>query len=255
MRILTVSEVLQRGKGELVPSIQGKVTFVSDLFSGTNASGEWRLQNLGLSDGLTEIKIKITDREMIPADWKGRQVALLCKEGAKGLTGLRVEEDSYKGHTRKILKVTPSAIIQLAEGVTAPAPVSAAAIIAPVAPQPAAVVQSAQPSAATAPLPTVSREGALPIAPAAAPQPSPQPVPATLVPAPASPPVVAETPIRPTNAADQALAHWAALYLRCMDAADWVQTERRRTSKAELTTDAYQACVSSLFIQATRMGH
>lgn len=114
-RIVTLKEALAYDKGEIIPSVRGKLTALYDRNSGTNDRGEWSIQNAELTDATGKIKLKITDRDALPKEWKGREVVLSCNDGNKGLTGLKADDDTYKGKTSKIIKVTPSAHIDLAQ--------------------------------------------------------------------------------------------------------------------------------------------
>lgn len=204
--------------GEPVPSLRGKVTNVFKRFTGTNDHGDWSIQTIVVRDETGEAKLKIVDRDEIPKTWQGHEVHAFCKAGDKGLTGLKIEDDEYRNKVTKIVKVTPSATLDLAE-VTAQ-------------PTPTADLNDDQIPGAEVP---------------------PQPA------APPAAPAAPAAPAKPSNGvtydAEKDIAHWARLYLRCMDAADWVQTKRTEAVKPPMTPDHYQACVSSLFIQATRNGH
>lgn len=211
MRTIPIAQISDMSPGETVPSIVGTLRAAYPQSRGQTDKGPWSVQNMILADGQSSVKVKLWDHDAVSEAWVGKAVCLHSHESQKGLTGLKVESDTYKGVTSKIIKATATAVIVLAE--------------------------------------------ASETAPASAPDPAPASAPA---PAPAHTPV----PAAPANGngkqrsdAEHALAGWAKLYLRCMDAADHISQERSAAMKAPLTSDSYQACVSALFIQATRNGH
>jgi Tfp pilus tip-associated adhesin PilY1 len=89
MRIVPISEVFGLGSGETVPAVKGTVASVFDQNKGTNAHGDWKLQNIIVRDGTGEIKVKLADRDPIPGNWRGRVVCIECNDGGKGLTASR----------------------------------------------------------------------------------------------------------------------------------------------------------------------
>lgn len=116
MRLVSVKEALGYGSGEVIPSIKGRLSEVWPRKSGTNANGEWSIQNLTIKDDGGELKLMVTGRDEIPKTHKGRLVYLSCKEGDKGMTGLKVEDEEYRGKTTRKLKVTPSASVDFLDG-------------------------------------------------------------------------------------------------------------------------------------------
>ena len=120
MRILPISEINKLGDGETVPSLTGRLTSIFDVKSGTNAKGEWSIQNATLRDGTGEIKVSIRNRAEIPRSWKGREVVIACNDGEHGLTGIKASDDTYREKTSRIVCVTGSAHIDLVEGSPAP---------------------------------------------------------------------------------------------------------------------------------------
>jgi hypothetical protein len=128
MRVIHLSEVLQMEPGETVTATKGKLKSVFERNTGTNEHGDWSIQNVILADGELEIKVKVCDRETaIPSAWKGKLIYLTSVNGDKGITGLKVKEDTYKGKTSKILSATKTAEIGLQDGSEAPAPAPAPA--------------------------------------------------------------------------------------------------------------------------------
>lgn len=226
MRLVTVPEILKLGPGEQVPAIRGTISEVGKRYAGTNEHGEWSIQNATLQTPEGIIKLKVMNREPLSVQ-KGCPVWLRSVDGNKGLSGLYAEDDEYRGKSTRIIKVTPSALIELEEPPPGPpADPGSERWTPPQPPTPAA--------------------------------PEPHPTHSTVPPAPSAPTgaqgdhTASQKPT--TSPADHALFNWTKLYLRCMEAADWIVCERMDAHKQAMSSDHYQACVSSLFIQATRNG-
>lgn len=110
--VIPISQLLQANSGFIPPCVRGIVTDVFDQTSGTNEHGDWKIQNIWIKEGESKIKVKVTDREALPKSLKGHGVVITCKEGDKGLTGMKVKEDNYRGKSSIILSVTPTATIE-----------------------------------------------------------------------------------------------------------------------------------------------
>lgn len=154
MRVIPLSEVLLMEPGEIVTATKGKLKSVFERNTGTNEHGDWSLQNLVITDGAAEIKVKVGDRDAIPQAWKGKLIYLNSINGEKGITGLKIKSDTYKGTTSKILSATPTAEIGLEDGSAAPAtPPATPAAKAPAPPgsHPPASASAPQRPAAPAP--------------------------------------------------------------------------------------------------------
>lgn len=122
MRVIHLSEVLQMEPGETVTATKGKLKAIFERNTGTNEHGDWSIQNVILADGEVEMKVKVCDRDAaIPSAWKGKLIYLTSVNGEKGITGLKVKEDTYKDKTSKILSATKTAEIGLQDVSEAPA--------------------------------------------------------------------------------------------------------------------------------------
>ena len=102
--------------GNSIPMIKAKLIQIYEGKSGTNANGEWSIQNGTLDDGTVQIPVQFMNRDAVPLNWKGRDLILTSYSGGKnGMTGLKAFDDTYKQpHTRKV-KVTSTADIVFAE--------------------------------------------------------------------------------------------------------------------------------------------
>lgn len=220
MRIVPIKDIQQLGDGETVPSVKGRLVVVYDRKTGTNAKGDWSLQNAELQDDTGKIKVQFSGREAMPPNLKNQWVCIQCNDGGKGLTGIKASDDTYRNQTTRILRVTPSAHIELVDG---------------------------QPTAA-APAPTPRQE---------APQPSPatntQPTPA---PTPSAPPENGNGHAsEQANRVSIAALARARDYYRVM--AEVYQVRVAWDAKhpdAPMTADHFQAAVSTVYIQLERDG-
>lgn len=227
---LTATELLRCEPGQNVPAIHGSIEKIGECYTGQNENGPWSLQNLVITDGQSKIKLKLKNRPRIGNEWLGHDVTFTATSGKNGLVGLRVQQEEYRGVTAKIVEVNEKAIMDETS--------NASAAEAP-APQPS------QPAPKPAPQPAPP--------PPQAPHPQPRTNPAPQAPAPA--PAHGDGgngKSEKDKIIDKHLFDWSKLYLRCMEAADWIDAQRRSEKQATMTPEHYQACVSSLFIQATR---
>jgi hypothetical protein len=142
MRIVPIKEALAYGAGETVPSVRGRITDVSKQIAGGQGEKAWKFQKLTIKDDSGEIVAKIWDRDPIPHTVKGQTAVLSCKEGDKGLTGIKAKEDDYRGVKSTILNITSTGIIDIGGGSAA-----AASETAPAAQSSPAATQHANPAA------------------------------------------------------------------------------------------------------------
>lgn len=212
MRILKIADVCALEDGETVPSVRGRLTAIYDRKSGQNDRGAYSFQNAELDDGSGKIKVKLKDRDALLPVWKGKLVVISCNESKTGLTGVKAADDEYKGKISRILWVTPSAHIDLAEADNQQAP--------------------AEPTRQSAP----------------ASQPAKAPNGNGHAPAPAT----GHAPGNGQPTVRQRLNRLANLYLASLDAGMYVARTFEEQAGEPMSGEHFQACVSSLFIQATR---
>lgn len=215
MRIIPLSEVLKMEPGETVASIRATVKAIFDRNTGTNSHGDWSLQGAMLIDASgVEIKAVIKDRDPIPAAWKNKSIIISCHNGDKGLTGIKAKDDEYRGKVTRILSVTPSAVIELAENTHAESE-----------PEPE------EPPARTEAAPAKSQ---------------------TTKPAAEKPANGGHE--SDDLGVKQALNRMANLYLHCLIATDYVRKTWEEREKRAMPQEQVQAVTSALFIQSTRQG-
>ncbi len=238
MRIIPLKEIPALEAEETITAIRGRVTELYPPKTGENDNGKWSFQNIKLKDETGEIQVKLKDRPALPQSLKGKTIFIYSAKGDKGLSGLKAKDDTYRDKTSRIVWVTPSATIEESDG----APQNgngnghanghdAPPAHQPPPPQapPAAPVQTAQPPAASA--------TGRPVSPRAGVQ----------SPAPAENHGAVGNVKREIN-------KMANLYVYCLEAASYVEKTWNATHPVQMTDQQFQACASSLFIQASKDG-
>lgn len=112
MRVLTIRDVEELGVDEIIPAVRGQIKKVFDYTSGTNNHGPWSFQNLILKQGGSEIKVKLKLQSKFDSSWEGANIIIMCKEGNRGLTGVKRAVDDYKGANKPMIMVTETGIIE-----------------------------------------------------------------------------------------------------------------------------------------------
>ena len=121
MRELTINEVLKLDDKEVIPSIRGVVSGVYARKEGIHAQhGPWSFQDLKLSQGGTDIYVKVESHEDL-SYVKGKEVVIHCWKSDKGMSGVYAFDDTYKGETRRKIRVTKSGTIADSSAAGAPA--------------------------------------------------------------------------------------------------------------------------------------
>lgn len=119
MRLVPIAEALKLDVGEKIPSTKGKIKSVFDQNSGENDYGQWTIQNVTLidpNDAKAEIKVKLFNQTEIPKNWKGKILYIESGQGQKGISGVEVVNNEYKGKTSKIIEVREGAVVGLDDG-------------------------------------------------------------------------------------------------------------------------------------------
>lgn len=138
-RIVPLAEVFKADVGEQLPAIRGKVVKVGKYFSGQGEKGPWSFQSFTLDDGTAKLEVKFKGRDRFDETAIGKVMFITANNGERGLTGVRAEDDDYKGKVTRIALVTPSAEVVFGKGDwTQPATTNAQ--------QPTRPVQSAKPA-------------------------------------------------------------------------------------------------------------
>jgi hypothetical protein len=108
MRLVSLSEIPALEDGEPIPSVAGKIRQVYQRYSGTNARGDWALQDFVLSDGENEVVCKVGNMDDF-SDMQGRDVVIECTKSDKhGLIGVKKFVDNYEGKIQHKIKLTGS---------------------------------------------------------------------------------------------------------------------------------------------------
>lgn len=233
MRIIPIADIFQFTAGEIIPSVQGKVVKLKGRSKGTNNDGEWSIERIELQDASASIMVMIRDRAPLDQGLLNQHITISCKNGEKGLTGIKAKDDTYRDKTSRVISVTPTGIIE-----------------------------PSQPGQATAPTPAPQQQQQ-----ATAPAQSTQPPPAASQP-PSSAPQT-QQPKTHTNgngngngepkpdepAVKRRLNKMANLYLHCLSAADYVNSERQKLKGGEnaLTQAEVKGLATSFFIESCKM--
>lgn len=115
--MLSVSDVINLDVGEIVPGVKCilKTAFAWKGNIGRDQKGSVQTAFIKEIDGDAEIKVKLWDRDDV-SPLKGKVLWFVSHQGKTGLTGLKVEEDTYENKTEKVLVVKGSAEIARHDG-------------------------------------------------------------------------------------------------------------------------------------------
>ena len=148
-RIIPVAELAALVDGEPIMAVRGVLTKIYPPFEGDNDNGHWSFQKAMFKDktGTAQVKFKdLGDQRHL----QGKEVLLQCIKTEKGaFTGVKVKDDEYNSKVTRLIWVTPSADIGLAQDDGAPPAPPAARTTAPqaAAPNPAPSTPAAPPAA------------------------------------------------------------------------------------------------------------
>jgi hypothetical protein len=114
-RIIPVAELAAMEDGEPIMAVRGVLTKVYPPFEGDNDNGHWSFQKAMFKDKTGTAQVKFKDQPD-RRHYQGKEVLLQCIKTEKGsFTGVKVKDDEYQGKTTRLIWVTPSADIGLAE--------------------------------------------------------------------------------------------------------------------------------------------
>lgn len=111
MESITIAQAKGMVANMPIPRITGKIKVLWDVKSGQDYAGElWSLQSGILKDENDEIKFTLSGCPSLPYS-QGTNLIFRCKEGKKGLTGVKIKIYDYKGQKEPVLWITPTAIV------------------------------------------------------------------------------------------------------------------------------------------------
>ncbi len=116
MRLIPIKDLLAMEEEEAVPAMRGTIKRVFGRSEGSNEHGPWSLQNVIVTEpgnDKIEIKVKLKDQEEVPEKSKGRSLYVESHRGDRGMTGIKIKEETYQGKPRKYLHVTKTATVTL----------------------------------------------------------------------------------------------------------------------------------------------
>jgi|ERR1043166_783677 hypothetical protein len=106
MRLVALSEIEGLEDGEVIPSLTGHIKSVFDYKTGENENGAWSFQDLVITDGKTDVRVKAVNVHNLD-DLKGKDVTLTAHSSPKhGLTGIKKLVEEWKGKTYHKVKLT-----------------------------------------------------------------------------------------------------------------------------------------------------
>tara|TARA_R110000796_G_C14571530_1_gene435809 strand:- start:43358 stop:44173 length:816 start_codon:yes stop_codon:yes gene_type:complete len=110
----TIADINGLPNKALIYRFIGTVVSCYERKSGTNAKGEWSIQNAILRDASGE-SIKLMLNGLPEQTWPdGAAIELGTWEGPKGHSGLYAEDDTYNNETKRIMRATKTCAINSA---------------------------------------------------------------------------------------------------------------------------------------------
>lgn len=125
MRKVNLSEIAEGyTKGEILPTIQGKLLKLGKRITGQGQYGEWSLQSGELGGDGTKVAIVFSGLPEMEKNWVNRDIIATAVNGDKGLAGIMVDDyyDKKKNITIRQVKIDNRAELGLLAGGQAPAP-------------------------------------------------------------------------------------------------------------------------------------
>jgi hypothetical protein len=211
-KLMKISELINLSPKDTVPCVRGQLV---EMFPRKVDPKGGSAQTVTIQDDTGKVRVVLDGVPELPASLKGREVMFSSVDGKGGLTWV---EEPYKDKIYQMLHLTATGVVELLDKKTTPPK------------------ESAQPATAMAPPASAKPQGAT-----------------TTPPAPSMPPKGNGGPVQANGKkVDERLAQFSRLYLRCLDAAVYVQKQYQANHKVEMSGEQFQACASSLFIQATK---
>jgi hypothetical protein len=107
-----LKEIATKKNGETLMVVKGKVTALFAQKSGTKSDGgEWKRQDMTLTDASGKVNVKLWDREPFGQDRIGHEVMFSSTKNKHGWTGVKVKANDFGGKTTNEVSVTGSAFI------------------------------------------------------------------------------------------------------------------------------------------------
>lgn len=110
MRLLTVKQIKELSKGEIIPSCKLEIVSVRKSSAGQSQHGPWTVQNIKGKDSTGEIGLQLWNQsdDLRETDI-GRIIYLESVDGKHGLQGVKRDESEYKGTKYPQISVSKSA--------------------------------------------------------------------------------------------------------------------------------------------------
>ena len=113
---MKISEIKELKEKTTVDTMSGMVENVYERHAGTKEGRAWSMQNIMLKDASGAVKVLLSGRKECPKSMEGKQVSFSSVNGEKGLTGMYVKDDKYKGKTTRVVIVTEVATVKVVGG-------------------------------------------------------------------------------------------------------------------------------------------
>lgn len=110
MKTISISEAKTNPANMPIPRIVGKIKMKWDRKTGTNANGDWSMESGILTNGEDDIKFTLSGCPALLYG-PGDNIVLRCKDGKKGLTGVKTKVEEYQGKSQPVLWITPTAYV------------------------------------------------------------------------------------------------------------------------------------------------
>ncbi len=119
----TIQEIHELPDAMPVLDLAATVAHIAERKSGTSKYGSWSIQFLTLEDGTGRISVMAKDRpeDFAELDWIGKRVVVSAYKSDKhGWQGALAHDNDYKdkAHPERVIKLTRTGRIELAEGQT-----------------------------------------------------------------------------------------------------------------------------------------
>lgn len=112
--IVPISEILKLDKDDAIPMVHGIIKSVFEQNTGEKNGKAWAFQKLIIADAKqtrTTIAVKVWDKDPLPESLQGKPVWIYGEKGK----GVYADQDTYKGKTNTIIKVTKAGTISITD--------------------------------------------------------------------------------------------------------------------------------------------
>jgi len=117
MRTIPISELHNLESGEIIPAFEGTVTKVYEQKHGPGEFGDWYLQNMIVEDGDSKVQVTWSGEDAMTSEMEGNQYRFESSPTTKfGLQGCKWDVRTSKGKRYEGIKLTGSCKIKRLDG-------------------------------------------------------------------------------------------------------------------------------------------